>query len=284
VAEELFYDRAVIKVIRAVLKATGVRGKQDLEDLTGDVVVDCIEYVRKTGLPPENVAEAIAIARPIAERTGIDWVRKRVRHGKSDQGPTQDADKHAREPQRSVDPVDRKKILLAIRKVLNDEEIAALTDVSVGVSQAELAAERGTSPAATRKQMQRLREKALAVMHSKGFKVSGGFAALVGGVAMVLYAAGPWREPVTVGHGRPADDERKQIAAEQRHVAADWCKERNWDECEKALDRAARIDAQGDRAAEVSALRDAIAAGRRGMGAGDGGGTRGGNPATREGK
>ena len=281
-AEDLFYDPAVIKVIRAVLKSTGVRGKQDLEDLTGDVVVDCIEYVRKTGLPPENVAEAIAIARPIAERTGIDWVRKRVRHGKSDQGPTQDADKHAREPPRSVDPVDRKKILLAIRRVLNDEEIAALTDVSVGVSQAELAAERGTSPAATRKQMQRLREKALAVMHSKGFKVSGGFAALVAGIAVVLYA-GPWREPVTVGHGRPADDERKQIAAEQRRIAADWCKERNWDECEKALDRAARIDSQGDRAAEVSALRDAIAAGRRGMGAGDGGGTRGG-PAPREGK
>jgi DNA-directed RNA polymerase specialized sigma24 family protein len=272
VSEALFYAPAVLKVIRHVLVSTGVRGKQDLEDVTADVVVDCIEHVRKTGRPPENVAVAIAIARPIAERRGIDWVRKRVRHGKSDQGPTEDADKHAREPQHSVDPVDRKKILLVVREVLSDDEIAALTDVAAGVSQAELAAERGTSPAAGRKHMQRLREKVRVVMHSKGFKVSGGFAALVGGVALVLYAAGPWREPESVGHGR-RDDERAPIAAEQRRIAADRCKERNWDECERALDRAARIDAPGERAAEVSALREAIAAGRRRAGAADGGGT-----------
>jgi len=167
--------------------------------------------------------------------------------------------------------------------VLKDEQIVALTDVGAGVSQAQLAAESGMSQAAKRKEFQRLREKVLSVIGSKGFQVSGGFAALVAGVATVLYV-GSGREPVTVGHGRPADDERKQIAAEQRHVAADWCKERNWDECEKALDRAARIDEEGDRAAEVSALREAIAAGRRGMGAGDGGGTGGGKPAPREGK
>jgi DNA-directed RNA polymerase specialized sigma24 family protein len=272
VSEELFYHPAVLKVIRHVLMSAGIRDKQDLDDVTADVVVDCIEYVRKTGRPPENIAVAIAIARPTAERRGVDWVRKRVRHGKIDQGPTEDADKHAREPQRSVDPVDRKRILLAMREELSDDEIAALTDVAAGVSQAELAAERGTSPAAGRKQMQRLREKVRVVMHSKGFKVSGGFAALVGGVAVVLYAAGPWREPESVGHGR-RDDERAQIAAEQRRIAADLCKERNWDECEKALDRAARIDAQGERAAEVSALREAIAAGRRGAGGADGGGT-----------
>ena len=157
--------------------------------------------------------------------------------------------------------------------MFKDEQIAALLDVGAGVSQAELAAESGISPTASRKQMQRLRETALRVMQSKGFMVAGGFAALLAG--MMFLHVGPWREPQTVGHGRPHEDERKQIAAEQRRIAADWCKERNWDECEKALDRAARIDAQGERAAEVSALREAIAAGRSGMGAADGGGTDG---------
>jgi DNA-directed RNA polymerase specialized sigma24 family protein len=271
VSEALFYDPAVIKVIRAILVSTGIRAEHDLEEATHEVVLACIQQVRKTGRPPKDVAEAIAIARPIAKRKGAGWARTRIRRGKSNLGLTGDADEHAREPDPSLDPVDKERILLAIQNVLKDEEIAALSDVGVGVSQAELAAESGMSPAAKRKKFQRLREKALGVIHSKGFMVAGGFAALLAG--MMILHVGPWNQPETVGHGRPHDDPRKQIAAEQRRIAADWCKERNWDECEKTLDRAARIDAEGDRAEEVSALREAIAAGRRGVGAGDGAGT-----------
>jgi hypothetical protein len=58
-----------------------------------------------------------------------------------------------------------------------------------------------------------------------------------------------------------------QHAAEQRRFAAKQCHERKWDECEKALDRAAKADPEGEGSAEVKALRAAIAATK-----GDGGG------------
>jgi hypothetical protein len=74
-------------------------------------------------------------------------------------------------------PQGRWVVLLAIKNMLKDEQIAALSDV---VSQAELAAESGMSPAAKRKEFQRLRAKVLGVISSKGFLVAGGFAALVG--------------------------------------------------------------------------------------------------------
>ena len=273
-SDDLFYDPAVIRAIRAILVSKGIRAEQDLEDAVGEVVLACIEYVRETGRPLSNLAEAIAIARRIAHGDAVDRVRKRAYRGKTDQGPTEDADQHAREPPRELDPVDKERMLSIVRRVLKDDQIAALSDVGVGVPQTELAAESGTSEAAMRKRTQKSRERALGALKANGYLVAGGFAALVGGVAAVLHI-GPWRAPSTVGHGRPAEDERKQVAAEQRLIAADWCKERNWDECEKALDRAARIDAEGDRATEVSALRVAIAAGRRGIGAADGGGANG---------
>jgi hypothetical protein len=276
-SEALFYDPAVLKAIRAILVSKGIRGEQDLEDAIGEVVLACIEHVRQTGRPPRDVAEAIAIARTVARADAVDAARKRARRGKSDQGLTADADEHGREPQRSLDPVDQERMLSAVRQALKDEQIAALSDVGAGVAQTELAAESRTSPAAMRKRVQKSREKALGALSARGYWVAGGFAALLAGV-MVVYVAG---SNDGVSHGAPSD---KQLAAEERRVAADRCKDRNWDECEKALDRAARLDAEGDRATEVSALREAIASGRRGMGAADAGGTRGTNPAPKEGK
>jgi len=83
VSEELFYDPAVIKVIRRILVSAGIRAEHDLEEVTNEVVLACIKQVRKTGRPPKDVAEAIAIARPIAKRMGASWVRTRIRRGKS---------------------------------------------------------------------------------------------------------------------------------------------------------------------------------------------------------
>jgi hypothetical protein len=60
-------------------------------------------------------------------------------------------------------------------------------------------------------------------------------------------------------------------AEERRRAAEDACQEGRWDDCEKALDRAAQLDAQGDRTPQVAALREAIAAGRRRGAAREGG-------------
>lgn len=272
-SDGLFYDPAVLKVIRAILVSGGIRAEHDLEDAIGEVVLACLEHVRDRGRPPGNVAAAIAIARPIARADGVDAARKRARRGKRNQGLTAEADEHAREPQPSIDPVDEARMLSAIRQVLKDEQIEALADVGAGVPQAELAVEGGASHAAMRKRVQKSREKALGALSAKGYWVAGGFAALLAGTIAVY--VGVRREPGNVSSGRPPDDRPRELAAEQRRLAADRCREQNWDECEKALDRAARLEAGGDRGAEVAALREAIAAGRRRegrRGAADGGG------------
>ncbi|MDP9037241.1 MAG: hypothetical protein M3O50_20780, partial [Myxococcota bacterium] len=131
-SEAFFYDPALLKVVRAILLSKGVRAEQDLEDAIGEVVLACIERVRRSGRPPEHVAEAIAIVRPIARAHGVDEARKRIRRGKSNLGPTGDADHGAREAQPSLDPVDQARMVAAIRGALKDEQIETLSDVGAG--------------------------------------------------------------------------------------------------------------------------------------------------------
>ena len=258
-SDALFYDPAVLKVVRAILVSNGIRAEHDLEDAIGEVVLDCIEYVRRSGRPPGDVAQAIALARPIARARSVDEARKRFRRGASNLGPTGDADEHAHEPQPSLDPVDQERMLSAIRLALKDEQIEALSDVGAGLRQAELAAERNASAPAMRKRLQASREKAIAALGAKGYWVAGGFAALLAGaIAMVVV---PWRRSEVATYV-PATYASRELAAEQRRLAAGACGEKKWDACEKALDRAAKLDPSGEDGAEVKELRAAIAAGR----------------------
>jgi hypothetical protein len=275
-SDALFHDPAVLRAARAILVSRGIRGEHDLEDAIGEAVLACIEYVRRTGRPPETVAEAVAIARIVAKRYGVGEVRKRVRRGKRNVRLTGDADEHAQEQPPALDPVDQQRMLGAIRQVLRDDQIEALTDVGVGVTQAQLAAESGAAPTAMRKRTQATREKAMGALGAKGYWVAGGFAALLAGVIAVSFGA--MREPV-VSRGRPEGPGEQ--AAEQRGLAAAACAERRWDECEKALNRAARLDPEGDRGTAVRALREAIAGGRPRTGAADAESEDGGAPADR---
>jgi DNA-directed RNA polymerase specialized sigma24 family protein len=270
-SDGLFDDPAVLKVIRAILVSSGTRAEQDLEDAIREVVLACIEHVRDTGRPPGDVSAAIAIARPIARGDGIDAARKRGRRGRSNQGLTAEADEHAREPQPSLDPVDAERMVAAIRQVLKDEQIEALSDVAAGVPQTELAAESRASVAATRKRTQRARERALGALSARGYWIAGGFTALLAG-AIAIYVVSS-DDSGRVGTHRPPDEplDRSRDAAALRDRAADACRDRHWDECERALDLAAQLDADGDRGPDVAALRAAIAAGRAGVIAGDGG-------------
>ncbi len=138
--------------------------------------------------------------------------------------------------------------------------------MGAGVTQAQLAAESGAAPTAVRKRTQATRKTAADALGAKGYLVAGGFAALLAGAVAVYVAAS--REPIAA-HGYHESPEEQ--AAEQRAVAADACKERRWDECEKALNHAARLDPESDGAAEVKELRAAIAAGRLGAEARDAG-------------
>src|SRR5450755_2317217 len=106
-SDHLFSDPPVLKVIRAILVSRGIRAEHELEDAIGEVVLACIELVRSTGRPPEDVAQAIAIARPIARADATDAARKRARPSKRDQGLTAEADEHAREQPPSIDPPDQ---------------------------------------------------------------------------------------------------------------------------------------------------------------------------------
>jgi hypothetical protein len=268
-SEALFYAPAVLRAVRAILVSRGIRGEHDLEDAIGEVVLACIEYVRRTGRPPENEDQAVAIARIVANRHGVGEVRKRVRRGKQNVGFTDSADEHAQEQPSSLDPVDQQRMLGAIRQVLRDDQIEALHDVGAGVTQAQLAAESGAAPTAVRKRTQATRKTAAGGLRAKGYWVAGGFAALLAGAVAVYVEAS--REPV-VAQGHP--ETPAEQAEEQRVVANDACKERRWDACEEALNRAARLDPESDRAAEVKALRAEIAAGRVGTREPDAGGGR----------
>jgi hypothetical protein len=264
-SEALFYDPAVLKVVRAILASRGIRGEQDLEDGIGEVVLACIEHVRRTGRPPEGAEEAIVIARSIASAHGVDEARKRLHRSKSNAGATADADEHAQQRPPSLDPVDQERMLGAIRQVLRDDEIRVLADVGAGVPQTELAAETGTAPATQRKRTEASRDKAMRALGARGYWLAGGFAALLAGVGAVIYA-GAFRTP-----GDPTHNDPREQAAEQRSEAAAACGARSWDACASALDRAAQLDPKGDRAADVEALRAAIAAGRGDAGPQDGG-------------
>jgi DNA-directed RNA polymerase specialized sigma24 family protein len=270
-ADDLFYEPEVLKVIRAILRSRGFRGEENLWDGTQEVTRRCLEQTQKTGKPPNEVPEAIAIARPIANNLGVDGIRTRARHGRMDQGSTADADQHARERPREVDPVDRARLLASLGKVLTPQEMEDLVDYASGVPQTELAADRGMSAATFYKRFERVRKKALREFRKNGIPLGVGFAAALLAV-MWSFHIGPWREDANTAGRRPRGSDRSlEVAAEQRVVAIEACKERDWDRCERALDRAKELDPQGDRAAEVKALRETIAAGRRGTAAGDGG-------------
>jgi hypothetical protein len=117
----------------------------------------------------------------------------------------------------------------------------------------------------TRKQYERTRNRLLV-----GFAAAG-FAALAG---MWSFHFGSWAEDKnTAGKPPRGSDHSLEFAAEQRQIATDACKERDWDRCERALDRAAVLDPAGDLTADVKELRVRIAVGRRtpgAMGATDG--------------
>jgi hypothetical protein len=77
-------------------------------------------------------------------------------------------------------------------------------------------------------------------------------------VGVVVLAVNAFRD------NREVTKSPKVYAAEQRHFAADKCKARDWDECEKALNRAQNVDPDGETSDEVKGLREAIAKGRGG--------------------
>ena len=111
-------------------------------------------------------------------------------------------------------------------------------------------------------------------MSARGYLVAGGFGALL--ATMVAIYVGAWPDSGGVAGQRP-DRGRSltraiQMAEDQRRLAAETCAEKKWDACEAALDEAARLDAAGDREADVAALRGAIAAGRVAIGGANGGG------------
>ncbi len=173
------------------------------------------------------------------------------------------ADEHPQEQPRKMDPVDKERYLGGIAEELTDAQIEELYDLGAGVPQTELAAEAGVAPNAKYKQTERLRDRVMRAVGAKGFQY-GSVAALLAGMVMLYF--GVFREPENAAGGRAG------AAAEQRRMAADSCKERRWNECEKALDLAAQLDEEGDRAPEVVKLRAAIAAGRGARGEGDAGG------------
>jgi DNA-directed RNA polymerase specialized sigma24 family protein len=238
-----------------VLRSTGMRQEEDLQDGTQTVLEKCIRQVRASGRPPKDVKEATKIARRVAERVGIDELRKRLRRGKSDVGTTDKADDRAKEDGPSMDVVDGKRLAEGLQEVLTAEQARILVDEASGVPKSQIAKEDGLSDEALYKEIQRARARARAKLLGYGI---GAVAAIVG--CMSILHVGPFHEPDEV------TKTPREYAAEQRHFAEGACRAHQWEECKKALDRAEEADPEGEQAPEVKGMREAIAAGKRGAG------------------
>jgi hypothetical protein len=81
------------------------------------------------------------------------------------------------------------------------------------------------------------------------------YAAGLAGIAVLLFILRP-TEPEGVTHGNPHAGE--QMASEYRDEAARACRERDYGECTRDLDRARAIDPASEALPEVKAMRDAI--------------------------
>jgi hypothetical protein len=88
-----------------------------------------------------------------------------------------------------------------------------------------------------------------------------GLAALLAGMG-ACHSSPRHEDDSAAGRQPRGIDRSEDLGAEQRRIAADACKLHDWNVCERSLDRAAVFDPEGDRAAEVTALRVAIAAGQ----------------------
>jgi hypothetical protein len=193
-----------------------------------------------------------------AHKDGIDAIRHRVRSAKRGyEGTTDKADDQAKERTAFVDPMVSEPMKEIAEEHLTPEDRERFVAIGSGVSQKELAKEAGVPHDVFRKQTQRKRDRFIAEVRRRGLPVTIGALMTVGAVLLGINA---FRD-----HG-DVTKSPKVHAEEQRHFAADKCKARDWDECEKALNRAQNADAEGETGAEVKGMREAIAKGRGGTG------------------
>jgi hypothetical protein len=267
-SEALFNSPEVRKVIRAVLVSKGVR--DDLENEIEAVVLKCIEQVRKTGRPPADVKEAIALARAIAETHGDDQVRKRARRAKANTGSTDQADEHAAPPSSQLDPNDVKRLVMTAGEVLGSDPqmVATFQGIADGVPQNVLADEQGISHAAMRKRVEKVRKTFFERLTKRKLLVLVPAGAIA---ALVLWAVffrnpiltppdqqardnGP--SPSAIPSTVPTVDEalaRKQRAAQLRAEAVSLCNQGQWQGCQDKLGDAQGLDPEGNGTPEVTA-------------------------------
>jgi hypothetical protein len=249
-----FYDHPDVRsAVRAVLYSKGIRDEHDLADGVQQVITDCIAQDRRLGRTPKDVPQAKAWVIAAAETDGIDAIRKRVHQGKSNEGPTPDADLNPKEAGSTIDPMVREPAREVVEKTLTPAQRQKFVDIGSGVSQKELARHAGQSETAFRKQTERERKEFKAAWRRAGPPLAVG-AVLVTGAALLGVNAFRDRGEVTKSP--------REHAAEQRHLAADACKAHQWDECEKALNRAQQADPEGETTNEVKEIREAIEKGR----------------------
>jgi DNA-directed RNA polymerase specialized sigma24 family protein len=255
-----FYDHPDVRsAVRRVLYSKGIRNEHDLADGVQQVIANCIARDRKLGRTPEDVPQAKAWAITDANGDGIDAIRQRVRSAKRGyEGTTDKADDHAKERAAFVDPMVSEPLEEVADETLTPDDRERFVAVGSGTSQKELAKEAGVPHDVFRKQMQRKRDRFIAAMRRRGIPVTIGALMTLGAVVLGINY---FRD-----HG-DVTTSQKAYAEEQRHFAADKCKAREWDECEKALNRAQNEDPEGETGAEVKGMREAIAKGRGGAGA-----------------
>jgi len=141
-----------------------------LDDAVQDVLEALILWCRSTGVEDEKAISAGATA--IIKNITKKWWRNELRRGKSNAGPTDTADDHAREARPdAADPIDVTRALMQLHLVggpANDRVFALIVLLAEEATAEEMAKQLGGSDVAARKSGQRIREKIATQLRRRG--------------------------------------------------------------------------------------------------------------------
>jgi DNA-directed RNA polymerase specialized sigma24 family protein len=256
--------------IRSRLRNRGV-WLQSIEDIAQDVTAELLGMAD----PPDDMEGCLAAARKAANEESIDTFRKGSRRGRTNAGPTANADLVTAADHASPEiwhPIDRGRQIALVREKLDDGSLSP-RDAKLLVLDAE-----GADAAAIGRELKLAPQTVRnALSRAKGIVRAAWKSRLKGPVVVLALLILAWwmkRE-----HDRQALDDQRNVhqdapfapamptplerADKLRQDAWAACHDSHWVKCAEALDEAKKLDPAGETRPEVQKMRGDIVDGMR---------------------
>jgi hypothetical protein len=255
-------SREVQEAIAAQLRAKGVPA-QDIADEQNEVTCKLLEAVPE----PPDLDGCLFLAVKMAGDQAIDYRRKTTRRGRSNVGPTDGADEHAREA--ASDPHHVRGKVAIVKAALSDGSRRAemLTMSAQGFSNEEIGKRFKVRSQTVANELTSARNE-LRATWARRVALGGGLVV----VGLVVWSLSRDRDRVARGvpdhpHVTPppsltvpsASTTPQPPAPALREIALRACAEQRWKVCADGLDQAKRLDPAGEDLPEVRAARERIA-------------------------